>query len=443
MIDRYTRPVMRAIFDVDHRLEVMFHVEKVSAKVLAEKGIIDQQKVSELLGAKVRLDPKRMDEIEQTTRHDIISFLTMISEQLPEGARSILHYGMTSQDLIDTAGALVYLEAIDQIQHSLDAFKSILKEQALAHKNTLMVGRTHGIHGEPIVFGAKFLSWYAEMERHSERLSHARRTMSVGKMSGAMGTAVHISPALETAILSELSLKPESMATQVVARDRHAELFSTLALIGSGLERIAVEIRHLQRTEVREAEEPFRPGQKGSSAMPHKRNPIGSENITGLARLLRSYSQAAFENVALWHERDISHSSVERVIGPDAFGLLDYMLVRLGGILKDLIIYPERMKQNLEMTRGLVYSQSVLLALTRAGLPRETAYKIVQDAAMQTWSGTNDLLTNLKIHVDMPASFPESELLAAFDPAPFLLGLDEIYDRVLGEHHHHSGNEGC
>ncbi len=443
MIDRYTRPAMRTIFDVNHRLEVMFQVEKESAKVLGQKGIIDAGKVADLLSAPVRLSAARMDEIEETTRHDVISFLTMISEQLPEGARSILHYGMTSQDLIDTAGALIYIEAIDQIRQGLDAFKAILKEQALLHKNTLMVGRTHGIHGEPIVFGVKFLSWYAEMERHAERLSLIRRTMSVGKMSGAMGTAVHIPPSLETAILSELGLRPETMATQVVSRDRHAEMFSTLALIGAGLERIAVEIRHLQRTEVREAEEPFRPGQKGSSAMPHKRNPIGAENITGLARLLRSYAQAALENVALWHERDISHSSVERVIGPDAFGLLDYMLHRLGGILKDLIVYPERMKKNLAMTRGLIYSQAVLLALSRSGLPRETAYRIVQDAAMQTWGGEDDLLTNLKRHPEMPVDFPESALVEAFDPAPFLSGLNELYDRVLGDPHHYAGNEGC
>ncbi|AKS23544.1 MAG: Adenylosuccinate lyase [Leptospirillum sp. Group II 'C75'] len=432
MIERYTRKDMGALFETEHRLRIWLEVEKAATRALMEKGVVDPEAARLFLDSSPEIRVRRMEEIERETRHDVIAFLTMISEQIPAPSRSILHFGMTSQDLVDTAQSLFLLEAIDLLQRGMDRFSGILREQALRHRGTLTVGRSHGVHGEPIVFGVKFLSWYSEFGRHKERLRHARETMRVGKMSGAMGTAVHIDPATEEMILFSLGLKPEEMATQVVARDRHAELLSTLALIGASLERIAVEIRHLQRTEVREVEEPFAPGQKGSSAMPHKRNPVGAENITGLARLLRSYAQAAYEDVALWHERDISHSSVERVVLPDSCILLDYMLHRMGDILKDLIVYPEQMQRNLDLTGGLVYSQAVLLALVRTGLPRETAYRIVQDAAMRTWKGEGHLRDTLRTHPDLPENADPRLWESAFSPEPFMKNIDALYERVLG-----------
>jgi adenylosuccinate lyase len=432
MIDRYTRKEMGALFETGHRLKIWLDVEKAATRALMEKGAVDSEAARLFLDSSPEIRVQRMEEIEQETRHDVIAFLTMISEQLPVPARSILHFGMTSQDLVDTAQSLFLLEAIALLEREMERFLKVLRGQALRHRTTLTVGRSHGVHGEPIVFGVKFLSWYSEFRRHEERLRHARETMRVGKMSGAMGTAVHIDPGTEEVILFSLGLKPEEMATQVVARDRHAELLSTLALIGASLERIAVEIRHLQRTEVREVEEPFAPGQKGSSAMPHKRNPVGAENITGLARLLRSYAQAAYEDVALWHERDISHSSVERVVLPDSFILLDYMLHRMGGILESLIVYPEQMKRNLDLTGGLVYSQAVLLALVRTGLPRETAYRIVQDAAMRTWKGEGHLRETLRNHPELPGNADPESWETAFSPEPFMKNIDMLYERVLG-----------
>jgi adenylosuccinate lyase len=433
MIDRYARKRMKDLFDAKHRLDVWLDVEQAATRVLSRRGIVDTEAARLFLDSKVEPDIRRMEEIEEETRHDVIAFLTMVSEKLPQEARAILHFGMTSQDLVDTAQSLVLLDAVDLIFKNMERFMEILRVKALEHRKTLMVGRSHGIHGEPIVFGVKFLAWHAEFQRHVGRLKLARENMRVGKMSGAMGTAVHIAPDIESNILETLGLKPEDMATQVVSRDRHAELISALALIGTTLEKIAVEIRHLQRTEVHEVEEPFRKGQKGSSAMPHKRNPVGTENISGLARLLRSYAQAAFENVALWHERDISHSSVERVILPDSFQLLDYMMDRLGGILEGLVVYPERMRSNLDLTGGLVYSQSVLLALVKTGLSREKAYKIVQDAAMQTWSGEGSFMETLARHPDFPDTLTSSVLEKAFDPEQYMLNIDALYKRVLGE----------
>ncbi len=433
MIDRYTRETMKALFAPEHRLEIWLEVERAATRVLSEKGMVDSRAANLFLNASVRLDSVRMEEIEAETRHDVIAFLTMVSEQLPEPARAILHFGMTSQDLVDTAQSRILTDATDHVLEGMKRFSEILKSLALAHRKTVMVGRSHGIHGEPIVFGVKFLSWYAEFRRHEDRLRHARETMRVGKMSGAMGTAVHIDPDTEEAILASLNLKPEEMATQVVSRDRHAELMSVIALIGTSLEKISVEIRHLQRTEVREVEEPFRKGQKGSSAMPHKRNPIGAENISGLARLLRSYAQAAYENVALWHERDISHSSVERVILPDGFLLLDYMLDRLGTILRDLVVYPDRMQENLDLTGGLVYSQAVLLTLVRSGLSREKAYRIVQDAAMQTWQGEGTLRETLVRHPDFPKTLDPREWEESFSPEQYMKSIDALYRRVLEE----------
>lgn len=432
MIDRYCRAPMKGLFETEHRLKTWLRVERVVTRVLAENGLVDREGARIVLDAPVLIDIPRMEAIEAETRHDVIAFLTMVSEQLPAEGRAVLHFGLTSSDLVDTAQNLLVGDALHIVTDELHRFIGILESQALAHKGTMMVGRSHGIHGEPIVFGLKFLSWHSEFFRHADRLARARESMRVGKLSGAMGTGVTIPPRIEEAILHGLGLEVEPVATQVVSRDRHAELFSVLAGIGSSLERIAVEIRHLQRTEVGEAEEPFRKGQKGSSAMPHKRNPVGSENISGLARLLRSYVQAAFENVALWHERDISHSSVERVIIPDAFCLVDYMLDRMGTILKDLVVYPERMRRNLDLTGGLVYSQSVLLELVRQGMTREEAYRVVQDAAMTTFREGGHFRTHLLAHPDFPKDSRDAGFLdRAFDPARFTHNIDGIYQRAL------------
>ncbi len=434
MIDRYCRPPMKGLFEPLHRLKTWLRVEREVTRVLSAKGFVDSEGARVVLETPVRIDIPRMEEIEAETRHDVIAFLTMISEQMPEAGRAVLHYGLTSTDLVDTAQNLLVSDALHIVTDELHRFVGILERQARAHRKTLMVGRSHGIHGEPIVFGMKFLSWLSEFRRHQERLSRAWESIRVGKLSGAMGTAVTIPPEVEEEILQGLGLSVEPAATQVVSRDRHAELFSVLAGIGASLERVAVEIRHLQRTEVQEAEEPFRPGQKGSSAMPHKRNPVGSENITGLARLLRSYAGAALENVALWHERDISHSSVERVILPDAFCLVDYMLDRMGSILRDLVVYPERMRKNLEATGGLVYSQSVLLELVRNGLPREEAYRIVQEAAMATYQEGGQFRERLLAHPDFPKGDEWAGFLGkAFDPVRFTHNIEGIYRRVLGE----------
>lgn len=432
MIDRYCRPPMKGLFETEHRLKTWLRVERAVTRVLLEKNMVDPAGARAVLDTPVRIEVARMEEIETLTRHDVIAFLTMVSEQMAPVGQSVLHYGLTSSDLVDTAQNLLVMDAMKILRNELLRFLGILKTQALAHKDTLMVGRSHGIHGEPVVFGMKFLSWHAEFSRHLDRFDRAARSMQVGKLSGAMGTAVTISPEVEEEILAGLGLSAEPAATQVVARDRHAELFSLFAGIGSSLERIAVEIRHLQRTEVREAEEPFLPGQKGSSAMPHKRNPVGSENVTGLARLLRSHAQAALENVALWHERDISHSSVERVILPDAFCLLDYMLDRMGTILRDLVVYPDRMRRNLDMTGGLVYSQSVLLELVRRGMTREQAYRVVQDAAMATYREEGHFRETLLRHPDFPKEAEWAGFLDdAFDPARFTHNIEGIYRRVL------------
>lgn len=434
MIDRYCRVPMKGLFENEHRLKTWLRVEREVTRVLAFRGLVDPEGAKIVLETPVVIDIPRMEAIEAETRHDVIAFLTMVSEQMAEKGRAVLHYGLTSTDLVDTAQNLLVADALHIVRNELHRFLEILKAQALLHKTTVMVGRSHGIHGEPIVFGMKFLSWHAEFLRHAERLDRAARIMRVGKLSGAMGTAVTISPEVEEEILSSLGLSVEPVATQVVSRDRHAELFSVFAGLGSSLERIAVEIRHLQRTEVREAEEPFRAGQKGSSAMPHKRNPVGSENITGLARLLRSYAQAALENVALWHERDISHSSVERVILPDAFCLVDYMLDRMGTILRDLVVYPERMLKNLEATGGLVYSQSILLELVRQGMTRESAYRVVQDAAMATYREGGHFRQHLLAHPEFPKGSEWAGFLdQAFDPARFTHNIEGIYRRALSE----------
>ena len=430
MIERYRREGMSALFEDDARFRVWLEVELAVTQAMERRGDVPRG-VTARIRERAVVDPRRIDELEATLRHDVIAFLTQVGETVGADSRH-LHLGMTSSDLVDTALALTLTRASDLLSREVAAMRDAVRSLALKHKNTPMVGRTHGIHAEPITFGLKVLVWYEELGRAEERLKRARAAVAVGKLSGAVGTLAHLPPELEEEVLASLGLTPEPAATQVVQRDRHAELLGALALLGASLEKIALEIRHLQRTEVLEAEEPFREGQKGSSAMPHKRNPVQCERVCGLARILRANAHAAVENVALWHERDISHSSVERVIFPDSFLLADFMTAEMTGILRDLRVYPDRMKRNLEMTRGLVYSQRVLLALTTAGLSREDAYAVVQSHAMEAWKGEPDLKTRLAQDPRVGKVLDRAALDACFDPSYFLRNVNHIFDRVLG-----------
>jgi len=430
MIPRYSRKEMAALFEDGARYRTWLEVELAVAQEMERRGEIPSG-ITHRLRERARIDIARIEELEETLRHDVIAFLTQVGEVVGADARH-LHLGMTSSDLVDTALALTLTRAIDLLARELTALREAARSLALRHRETAMVGRTHGIHAEPITFGLKILVWYEELGRAQERLVRARRAVAVGKLSGAVGTFAHLSPDLEEQVLGSLGLEPEPAATQVVQRDRHAELLSTLALLAASLEKIALEIRHLQRTEVLEVEEPFREGQKGSSAMPHKRNPVQSERICGLARLLRAHAHAALENVALWHERDISHSSVERVILPDSFLLADFMTSQTREILSGLHVYPDRMRANMELTRGLIYSQRVLLALTKAGLTREDAYAIVQAHAMKAWNDAPDLRTRLGADPKVAKAMSATELDACFDPRHFMRHVNQIFDRVLG-----------
>ena len=430
MIERYSRKEMAALFEDRARFQVWLEVELAVTQAMERRGDVPRGVTARVReGAKV--DPKRIDELEATLRHDVIAFLTQVGETVGPDARH-LHLGMTSSDLVDTALALTLTRACDLLAREVEPLREAVRALALRYKDTPMVGRTHGIHAEPITFGLKVLVWYEELGRAEVRLQRAREAVAVGKLSGAVGTLAHLSPDLEEEVLTSLGLSPEPAATQVVQRDRHAELLAALALLGASLEKIALEIRHLQRTEVLEVEEPFREGQKGSSAMPHKRNPVQCERVCGLARILRANAHAAMENVALWHERDISHSSVERVILPDSFLLADFMAAEMRGIVGDLRVYPDRMRRNLDLTRGLVYSQRVLLALTTAGMTREDAYAVVQGHAMEAWRGDPDLKTRLAQDPRVTAVLDRAALDACFDPSYFLRNVNTIFDRVLG-----------
>ncbi len=432
MIERYTRPEMGRIWDLQSKYETWWEVEKAALEGMGVLGIVPKEAVEAVLAAEVRIDPTRIDEIEQTTRHDIIAFLTHIEEQAGEPARWV-HFGMTSSDVLDTAMALQLKQASALILEDLQAMRAVLKRRALEHKDTLMVGRSHGIHAEPITFGLVLALYYEEMGRHVRRFETAAANVSVGMISGAVGTFANTPPELEEFVCDKLGLVPEPVSNQVIQRDRHAEYFTALALIASTIEKIAVQIRHMQRTEVREAEEAFGKGQKGSSAMPHKRNPIGSENLSGLARVVRANALAAMENVALWHERDISHSSVERVIAPDGTILIDYMLQRLTRMLDNLTVFPENMRRNLNLTRGLVYSQKVLLDLIGKKLPRQKAYETVQRNAMRVWHEPDlDLLSALLSDEELMAHMEEADIRRCFDPAYHLKHVDTIFNRVFG-----------
>ncbi|MBU2235348.1 MAG: adenylosuccinate lyase [Proteobacteria bacterium] len=431
MIPRYSREKMTAIWSPENRYRKWLDIEILACEALALRGEIPEASLKNIR-EKAGFDVDRIDEIEKTTKHDVIAFLTSVTEKVGEDGRFI-HMGLTSSDILDTSLAVLLCEAADIIIEDLDALLAALKRKALAHKNTLMIGRTHGIHAEPITFGLKMALWYAEMERNRKRMVRARETIGTGKLSGAVGTFSFIDPAIEAYVCGKLGLKPAPVSSQIVQRDRHAEYFTTLAIIASSIDKFAQEIRLLQRTEVREAEEFFSPGQKGSSAMPHKRNPVLSENLSGLARLMRSYALAALEDVALWHERDISHSSVERVIGPDATILLDFILGRFTGLIGRLVVYPERMLANLQMTKGAIFSQMVLMKLIEKGISREEAYAIVQRNAMRSWQEGIEFRELLMKDAEVISRLNPDDLTAAFQIQNFLKHVDFIFNRVFGE----------
>ncbi|HSC18211.1 MAG TPA: adenylosuccinate lyase [Rhizomicrobium sp.] len=434
MIPRYARPEMTAIWSPDTRFRIWFEIEAHAADALAALGIIPKDAAAKVWekGRAATFDIARIDEIEREVKHDVIAFLTHLSEIVGPEARFV-HQGMTSSDVLDTCLSVQLKRAADILIADVDALLAALKRRALEHRNTLTIGRSHGIHAEPTTFGIKLASFYAEFERAKKRLIAAREEISVCAISGAVGTFANIDPRVEAHVALKLGLKTEPISTQVIPRDRHAAYFAALGIVASSIERLATEIRHLQRTEVLEAEEYFSAGQKGSSAMPHKRNPILTENLTGLTRMVRAYVTPALEDVALWHERDISHSSVERYIGPDATITLDFALARAANVVDKLMVYPARMKENLERTRGLVHSQRVLLALTQAGVGREDAYRLVQSNAMRAWNGEGDLLSLLKADKDVTGAIPPPELEKLFDLDYHLKHVDTIFARVFGE----------
>src|SRR6266446_3227898 len=427
MIPRYSRPEMVALWTPEHRYQTWLQVELAAGRAMAEAGLVPREAIEEAAakgGTLTPADAARIDEIEKTTRHDVIAFLTFLEERIGPAARH-LHFGMTSSDVLDTSLAILLREAANLLLAGIDKAREAVIKRAKEHKRTPCIGRSHGIHAEPTTFGWKLAVWVDELGRAKARIQRAREAIAVGKLSGAVGTFAHLSPAIEEKAMASLGLAPAPASTQIVQRDRHAEYFSALALVGASIEKFAVEIRHLQRTEVREAEEAFGKGQKGSSAMPHKRNPILSENLSGLARVLRGYALSAMEDVPLWHERDISHSSVERVIAPDATVTLDFMLHRFAGLMEGLRVYPERMRENLELTRGLVFSQPVLLKLIEKGMERQAAYAVVQRTAMKVWEEDRDFRALL-------AHDPE-ELAECFDLDRQLRHVDAVFERVLGK----------
>lgn len=429
MIERYTRPEMAAIWTVEKRYQTWLKVEILATEAWAELGEVPKEAI-EVIKKKASFDPKKIDEIEKVVKHDVIAFLTSVNESIGLESR-FLHKGMTSSDLIDTSFAVLLKEASEIIISDIKRCMEVLKRRALEHKMTPTMGRSHGIHAEPVTFGLKMALMYEEMKRNLARMERAKDVISCGAISGAVGTFANIPPFVEEYVCKHLGLTPEPVSTQVVQRDRHAEFFTTLALIASSIENFSVELRHLQRTEVLEAEEYFSPGQKGSSAMPHKRNPISAENLTGLARLVRSNSFAAMENVALWHERDISHSSVERIIGPDSTIMMNYMLNRFADLMDKLIVYPENMMKNLNQLHGLINSQRVLLALTTAGASREEAYSLVQRNAMRVWAEGKDFKELLLSDQDVTRYLDKKEIENSFDLNYHLKNIDYIFNRVF------------
>jgi adenylosuccinate lyase len=429
MIARYTHPEMARIWSDQRKYETWLQVELAAADAMADAGLIPRDAATELR-ATARFDVARIEAIEQVTQHDVIAFTTAVAEHAGPAARW-LHFGLTSSDVTDTAQALQLMEACDLILGDLAAVQSAIKERAFEHRRTPMIGRTHGVHAEPMTFGFKLALWYAELSRDIERVRRARETVRVGKMSGAVGTFAHLDPSIEADVCKRLGLEPAPISSQVIQRDRHAELLAVLAITAASLEKFALEIRGLQKTEIGEVEEPFGIGQKGSSAMPHKRNPIGCEQIVGLARVLRGNAHAAVENIALWHERDISHSSVERVILPDSFLALDHVLRRFARIVAGMVVYPDRMRENLARSRGVIFSGQVLLELARCGVTREQAYEWVQRNAMRAFHEQKDFKTLLLGDADVMRVLSPAQIEKAFDLNEQLRNVDAVFERVF------------
>ena len=429
MIPRYSLPEMSSIWEPENKFKIWLKVEILACEALAKKGEIPKSALKDIQ-TKSQFNVDRIDEIEREVKHDVIAFLTCVAEHVGESAR-YMHMGMTSSDVLDTALALQMKQSATLILKELSAFKVVLERQAKKYKLTPTIGRSHGIHAEPLTFGLKIANWYEEVKRNINRLKRARQTIAYGQISGAVGTFACIDPDVEEYVCAKLGLKPAPVSSQVIQRDRHAEFFSALAIIAGTIDKIATEIRHLQRTEVLEAEEFFSKGQKGSSAMPHKRNPIISEQMSGLARVVRANAFAAMENIPLWHERDISHSSVERVIGPDSTILIHYMLRKMTKMMDGLVVYPDNMMRNLEKTGGLIYSQSVLLALVRKGITREEAYKLVQKNAMQSWEKGKDFLMLLKKDKEISKLLSVTEIDKTFKLTTQYKNIDRIFKRVF------------
>ena len=430
MIPRYTRPEMAKIWEPENRFRIWLEIETLACEAQAELGVIPKEAIP-VIREKGDFNIERIDAIEAEVKHDVIAFLTSVAEFVGPEARFI-HQGMTSSDVLDTCLSVQLVQAADELLTDLDMVLSAIKERAFEHKDTVCMGRSHGIHAEPVTFGLKLATWYAEMDRNRTRLQAARENIATGAISGAVGTFANINPFVEEYVCKKMGLKPEPVSTQVIPRDRHAEFFCVMAIIASSMERIAIEIRHLQRTEVLEAEEQFTKGQKGSSAMPHKRNPILSENLTGQARYIRAQCIPALENVALWHERDISHSSVERYIAPDATVALDFSLRRLSGLIKNLVVYPDNMLKNLNQMKGLVFSQKILLDLTQSGVSREDAYRLVQKNAMKVWEEGKDFQTELLADAEVVNALGEAKIRESFDLSYHLKHVDTIFKRVFG-----------
>jgi adenylosuccinate lyase len=434
MIPRYSRPDMVAIWSPETKYRIWFEIEAHACDALAAIGVIPKSAAETIWerGGKAVFDIARIDEIEAVTKHDVIAFLTHLAEFVGPDSRFI-HQGMTSSDVLDTCFNVQLVRATDLLIADIDRLLEALKRRAFEHKDTVTIGRSHGIHAEPTTFGLKLAQAYAEFDRNKTRLLEAREEVATCAISGAIGTFANIDPRVEEHVAAAMGLKPEPVSTQVIPRDRHAMYFATLGVIASSIERLSIEIRHLQRTEVLEAEEYFSPGQKGSSAMPHKRNPVLTENLTGLARMVRSYAMPAMENVALWHERDISHSSVERMIGPDATVTLDFALARMTTVIDKLLVYPDNMMKNMNKFRGLIHSQRVLLALTQAGVSRENAYRLVQRNAMKVWEEGKDFLEELLADTEVRAALSEDDIREKFDLAYHTKHVDTIFSRVFGE----------
>jgi adenylosuccinate lyase len=431
LIERYTRKEMGRLWSPESRYDTWLQIEIAVCEALAQLGKIPEEAV-EVIRREARYTVERVEEIESVTRHDVLAFVECVAESIgPEGR--YVHLGVTSSDILDTSLAILLRDASDIIIREMEHLLEVLKDLAVKHKKTIMVGRTHGVHAEPITLGLKFLLWYGESLRNMERVRIAREGIRFGKISGAVGTYAHIEPKVEQYVCDKLDLVPAAVSNQIVQRDRHAQFFTTLAIVAASIEKFALEIRHLQRTEVREAEEGFARGQTGSSSMPHKRNPVLSENLCGLARVVRANAMAALENVALWHERDISHSSVERVIAPDSTILVDFMVSRFSGLLEKLVIHPETMRQNLEKTGGLVFSEAIMLLLVQKGVERKKAYEMVQRAAMTVWEQGGDYRRILTADRELMSYADENEIASCFDLERNLDHVDLIYERVLSE----------